>query len=174
MMDDEREEDTQGLLERIGERDIAVGVIGLGYVGLPLAMGFVSAGYRVCGFDVDSSRVEALNQGQSYIADVDEVELKRHVDAGTFTATADFRRLSQMDAISICVPTPLRKTKDPDISYVVNAVEQVAHTLRRGQIVVLESTTYPGTTEELVLPRLEATTLRVRQRLLPGLLTRAH
>jgi UDP-N-acetyl-D-glucosamine dehydrogenase len=151
----------EDLMEGIGKRSLAVGIIGLGYVGLPLAVGFASAGFSVCGFDVDEARVAELNQGHSYIADVDGVEFRRLVDSGTFTATTDFGRLRDMDAVSICVPTPLRKTKDPDISFIVSAVEHIACTLHRGQIIVLESTTYPGTTEELVLPRLEATGLHV-------------
>src|SRR5215510_2178728 len=126
------------LLERIQSRRARVGVIGLGYVGLPLAVEFARAGFTVVGFDVDSRKTEQINNGRSYISDVREEEL------------------AEADAIDICVPTPLRKTKDPDLSYIVRAVEAVAATLHRGQLVILESTTYPGTTDEVVQPMLEA------------------
>jgi UDP-N-acetyl-D-glucosamine dehydrogenase len=143
-------------LERIRARTARVGVIGLGYVGLPLAVEFARAGFDVTGFDVDSSKADQINGGRSYIPDVAEGDLTACVRAGKLRATADMTALAAMDAIDICVPTPLRKTKDPDLSYVVKAVEAVAATLTRGQLVILESTTYPGTTDEVVQPMLEA------------------
>ena len=143
-------------LERIRARTARVGVIGLGYVGLPLAVEFAHAGFDVTGFDVDASKADQINDGRSYIPDVDERDLAECVRAGKLRATADMSALATMDAIDICVPTPLRKTKDPDLSYVVKAVEAVAATLTRGQLIILESTTYPGTTDEVVQPMLEA------------------
>ncbi len=144
------------LLGRIRSRQAHVGVIGLGYVGLPLAVEFAHAGFTVTGFDVDERKAAQINAGKSYIPDVSESDLAECVRARKLEATTDMSRLGAMDAIDICVPTPLRKTKDPDLSYVVLAVEAVAATLKRGQLVILESTTYPGTTEEVVQPMLEA------------------
>lgn len=144
----------QELLDRLGRLDATTAVIGLGYVGLPLAVEFGSAGYRVIGFDVDQAKVEAVNAGRSYILDVVSDRLAGLVGSGRLAATMDFGRLAEADTINICVPTPLRKTKDPDISYIVAAAERIAATLRRGQLVILESTTYPGTTEEVILPLL--------------------
>jgi UDP-N-acetyl-D-glucosamine dehydrogenase len=148
------------LLDRINTKRARVGVIGLGYVGLPLAVEFACQGFEVTGFDVDPSKAAMINAGTSYIPDVPEAELGAAVRAGKLTATADMSRLGAMDAIDICVPTPLRKTKDPDLSYIVKAVEAVAATLTRGQLIILESTTYPGTTDEVVQPMLEANGLR--------------
>jgi UDP-N-acetyl-D-glucosamine dehydrogenase len=148
--------DTTSTLERIRARQARVGVIGLGYVGLPLVVEFARAGFTVTGFDVDETKVAQINAGQSYIPDVAEADLAACVKAGKIRATTDMSQLAAMDAIDICVPTPLRKTKDPDLSYVVHAVEAVAATLRRGQLVILESTTYPGTTDEVVQPMLVA------------------
>src|SRR5215831_14746714 len=146
---------TLSLLDRIRTRQANIGVIGLGYVGLPLAVEFAKAGFHVTGFDVDHCKSTQINSGVSYIPDVSSPELAEVVKAGTLHATTDMSLLGSMDAIDICVPTPLRKTKDPDLSYVVKAVEAVAATLQRGQLVILESTTYPGTTDEVVQPRLE-------------------
>src|SRR5215510_11803156 len=143
------------LLDRIRSRQAKVGVIGLGYVGLPLAVEFARAGFSVTGFDVDAHKAALINGGTSYIPDVLDADLKAVVSAGTLRATTDMHALGDMDAIDICVPTPLRKTKDPDLSYVVLAVETVAATIRPGQLIILESTTYPGTTEEVVQPMLE-------------------
>ena len=147
------------LLARIRAKEARVGVIGLGYVGLPLAVELAHAGFTVTGFDVDSSKAEEINAGRSYIPDVSEGDVAATVKSGKLTATTDMTQLGAMDAIDICVPTPLRKTKDPDLSYVVLAVEAVAATLRAGQLVILESTTYPGTTDEVVQPMLEETGL---------------
>jgi UDP-N-acetyl-D-glucosamine dehydrogenase len=143
-------------LERIRARKARVGVIGLGYVGLPLAVEFARVGFDVTGFDVDSSKTDQINAGRSYIPDVAEADLAACVRAGTLRATTDMTALGTMDAIDICVPTPLRKTRDPDLSYIVLAVEAAAATLKRGQLIILESTTYPGTTDEVVQPMLEA------------------
>ena len=144
------------LLERIHSTTARIGIIGLGYVGLPLAVEFAHAGFDVTGFDVDESKIAAINSGQSYIPDVPADAVATGVHAGTLRATSDMSKLGDMDVIDICVPTPLRKTKDPDLSFVVKAVEAVAKVLRRGQLVILESTTYPGTTDEVVQPMLEA------------------
>jgi UDP-N-acetyl-D-glucosamine dehydrogenase len=143
------------LIDRIRNRQAHIGVIGLGYVGLPLAVEFAKAGFNVTGFDVDSTKPNQINSGASYIPDVSSAALVSVVKAGKLRATTDMSLLGSMDAIDICVPTPLRKTRDPDLSYVVKAVEAVAATLRKGQLVILESTTYPGTTDEVVQPRLE-------------------
>src|SRR3954467_4609385 len=147
---------TGSTLDRIRARQARVGVIGLGYVGLPLVVEFARAGFDVTGFDVDASKTDQINAGKSYIPDVLDTDLAACVAAGKLRATTDMSQLAEMDAIDICVPTPLRKTKDPDLSYVVHAVEAVAATLRRGQLVILESTTYPGTTDEVVQPMLVA------------------
>jgi UDP-N-acetyl-D-glucosamine dehydrogenase len=144
------------LHDRIRTRSARVGVIGLGYVGLPLAVEFARAGFTVTGFDVDASKIGLINAGRSYIPDVPEADLAAQVRAGKLNATTDMAQLGEMDAIDICVPTPLRKTKDPDLSYIVLAVEAVAASLKRGQLVILESTPYPGTTDEVVQPMLEA------------------
>jgi UDP-N-acetyl-D-glucosamine dehydrogenase len=137
------------------------GVIGLGYVGLPLAVEIANAGFEVVGIDVDRRKVEAVNRGRSYIEDISNSALAEVVKKGSLRATTDFDVLSELDAISICVPTPLRKTKDPDISYILDAVSQITKRLRKGQIVILESTTYPGTTDEMLLPELSQTGLTV-------------
>jgi len=150
----------QQLLERIKARKANIGVIGLGYVGLPLAVEFARQGFNVSGFDVDESKASQINAGTSYIPDVSQQELAEVVKAGRLRGTTKMAELQSMDVIDICVPTPLRKTKDPDLSYVVKAVEAVAATLKRGQLVILESTTYPGTTDEVVQPMLEAQGLK--------------
>lgn len=149
------------LLARIESKQAVIGVVGLGYVGLPLVAEFTRAGYRVVGFDVLPRVVEGLNAGKSHIQDVPSEVVERAVAAGLFEATTDMSRLGECDAISICVPTPLSKTRDPDVSYVVAATASVADTIRPGQLVILESTTYPGTTRELMLPMLESKGLRV-------------
>ena len=144
------------LLDRINSRHARIGIIGLGYVGLPLAVEFARQGFEVTGFDVDPAKAAQINAGGSYIPDVAEAEVAAVVRAGKLQATTDMGRLGGMDAIDICVPTPLRKTRDPDLSYVVKAVEAVAAAVKRGQLIILESTTYPGTTDEVVQPMLEA------------------
>src|SRR6185369_766389 len=143
------------LMERIEKKRARVGVIGLGYVGLPLGVEFSRAGFAVTGFEVDGRRVAELNAGRSYIGDVSEYTIRELVASKRLCATTDFDELAQMDTISICVPTPLRKTRDPDLTYIIGALDQILPRLRAGQLIVLESTTYPGTTEELVQPKLE-------------------
>ncbi|HEY7171058.1 MAG TPA: nucleotide sugar dehydrogenase [Vicinamibacterales bacterium] len=144
------------MIDLIRSRTARIGVIGLGYVGLPLAVEFARAGFDTTGFDVDGSKIDRINAGTSYIPDVPDGDLCAAVKAGKLHATSDMSQLGAMDVIDICVPTPLRKTKDPDLSFVVKAVEAVAATLRPNQLVILESTTYPGTTDEVVQPMLEA------------------
>jgi len=144
------------LIGKADRREILFGVIGLGYVGLPLAMELAKAGYRVLGFDVNARVVEGLNAGRSHVKDVPDEELQAALGNKRFEATVDPARLADADAISICVPTPLSKFKDPDVSYIQAATETVAGVLRPGQAVVLESTTYPGTTREILLPALQA------------------
>ena len=142
------------LLDKIAGRTIRVGVIGLGYVGLPLATAFASAGLHVTGIDVDGRKVEAIRRGDSYVADISSELLSELVASGRLRATTEYSVLSELEAVSICVPTPLNKTGDPDVSYIVSAAEEIAHYLHRCMLVVLESTTYPGTTRELILPKL--------------------
>jgi UDP-N-acetyl-D-glucosamine dehydrogenase len=151
----------QDLISKAERRQILFGIVGLGYVGLPLAVELARAGYRVLGFDVNPDVVEGLNDGRSHVKDVTEAQLQKAMECGRFSATTDMARLSETDAISICVPTPLSKFKDPDVSYIVAATEAVKKHLRRGQAIVLESTTYPGTTREILLPALESTGLTV-------------
>lgn len=143
------------LVDKLNARKAHAAVIGLGYVGLPLAVEVAKAGMKVTGIDLDSSKVDAINRGESYILDVPGSEVKELVATGHLSATTDFSALSDVDTINICVPTPLRKTKDPDLSYIVSAVEEIAKYLKKGQLIILESTTYPGTTEEVVRPMLE-------------------
>ena len=153
----------QDLISKAERRQILFGIVGLGYVGLPLAVELARGGYRVLGFDVNPDVVDGLNEGHSHVKDVTEAQLQKAMECGRFSATADMARLAETDAISICVPTPLSKFKDPDVSYIVAATEAVKKHLRRGQAIVLESTTYPGTTREILLPALESTGLTVGQ-----------
>jgi UDP-N-acetyl-D-glucosamine dehydrogenase len=143
------------LAAKLKARTARVGVVGLGYVGLPLAVEYARIGYAVTGIDLQDSKVDALNGGSSYIQDVPSGEVASLVAAGKLTATSDFSVIADLDTINICVPTPLRKTKDPDMTYIVSACEQIAKHLHPGMLVILESTTYPGTTDELVRPMLE-------------------
>jgi len=152
----------QQMLEgKIRNRKARVGIVGLGYVGLPLAVEFAKAGFKVTGIDLNESKVAKVNAGESYIADIDPGIFKSLVDAGNISATNDFGVLSELDTVNICVPTPLRKTKDPDMSYIVSACQQIAKHFHKGMLVILESTTYPGTTYELVLPMLETSEMKV-------------
>ncbi|WP_129629624.1 nucleotide sugar dehydrogenase [Candidatus Oscillochloris fontis] len=149
--------DTNTNLQRqIAERSARVGVIGMGYVGLPMAVRAADLGFRVIGFDVSSERVALINQGQSYIGDVPAALLGRLHAAGQIEATTDVARMAECDLLVICVPTPLNQTRDPDLTFIIAATEAIAASLRPGQLVILESTTYPGTTHEIVQPRLEA------------------
>ena len=145
----------QELHDKIQSKQAGVGIIGLGYVGLPLAVEFAAAGFHVTGIDIDAAKIDALNRGESYIQDIPTAVLAPLVKAGLITGTTDFAAVALLDTINICVPTPLRKTKDPDMSYIVNACQEIAKYLRRGTLVILESTTYPGTTDELMLPMFE-------------------
>ncbi len=142
------------LLRKIESRQAQVAIVGLGYVGLPLAVVFAEAGFRVTGIDVDTRKVDSLNRGESYIEDVPSERVRRLVLEDRLSATTDFAALATCDGVSICVPTPLRKTGDPDISYIINAADEIARYLHPGMVIVLESTTYPGTTTEVILPRL--------------------
>ena len=148
------------VLEKIEARRARAGVIGLGYVGLPLAVELAKAGFHTTGIDLDERKIQAITAGQSYIPDVPSAEVLALGQAGRLDATTDFSIVKELDTINICVPTPLRKTKDPDMSYIVAAVESIAAHLHPGLVIILESTTYPGTTEEVVQPLLEATGLK--------------
>jgi UDP-N-acetyl-D-glucosamine dehydrogenase len=143
------------LLARLKRKDFTAAVIGLGYVGLPLAVEYAGAGIRVIGVDSDGEKIRAIRSGNSYVDDVSSESIRGAVENGLLRATSDYSALAEADTVNICVPTPLRKTKDPDLSYVVNAAEQVAKYLHRDMLIVLESTTYPGTTNELLVPMFE-------------------
>jgi UDP-N-acetyl-D-glucosamine dehydrogenase len=148
------------LLKRIQNREARTGVVGLGYVGLPLAVELAKAGFHATGIDLDERKIQAINAGKSYIPDVQSSDVSDLRKAGRLDATTDFSIVKELDTVNICVPTPLRKTKDPDMSYIVSAVESIAAHLRPGLLICLESTTYPGTTDEVVQPLLEATGLK--------------
>lgn len=149
------------LIKLITDKGATVGVIGLGYVGLPLVTEFARSGFMSVGFEVDQSKADRINTGESYIGDIDSATVKELVENKRLRATTDFADLQKCDAIIICVPTPLRKTKEPDISYIMAAAEQIKQRLRRGQLVILESTTYPGTTDEVLLPLFSETGLKL-------------
>jgi UDP-N-acetyl-D-glucosamine dehydrogenase len=142
------------LIEDLRAKKARIGILGLGYVGLPLAVVFAEAGFHVTGIDPDSRKADSLNKGISYIPDVKTETVEKLVHSGHLTATTDFSALREMDAVSICVPTPLRQTGDPDMSFILSATEELAKYMHKGMVVVLESTTYPGTTRELLLPKL--------------------
>jgi UDP-N-acetyl-D-glucosamine dehydrogenase len=149
------------LAEKIRSKRAHVGVVGLGYVGLPLAVEYAEAGFQVTGIDLSESKTARVNAGDSYVGDVPSSVLKPLVEKGLLKATTDFSVIAEFDTVDICVPTPLRKTKDPDMSYIVAACQEIAKYFHRGMLVILESTTYPGTTDELVLPMLEKSGLKV-------------
>jgi UDP-N-acetyl-D-glucosamine dehydrogenase len=151
------------LSDRIRSRDARIGVVGLGYVGLPLAVEFARSGFTVTGIDLDPTKVDAINSGKSYIPDVATTDVASLVASGRLNATRDFSCVAELDTVNICVPTPLRKTKDPDMAFVVGAVESIAQHLHQGMLVILESTTYPGTTDELLQPILERGGLKAGQ-----------
>jgi len=151
---------SETLRERLRARTARTGVVGLGYVGLPLAVELAKAGFHATGIDLDSRKVDAIKEGRSYIPDVRTADVQALHAAGKLDATTDFSVVRDLDTVNICVPTPLRKTKDPDMSYIVSAVEGIAKHLHPGMLIVLESTTYPGTTDEVVQPMLEATGLK--------------
>ena len=143
------------LSERIEAREARIGVIGLGYVGLPLAIEFAQKGFDVTGLDIDGEKIRALQEGRSYIEDVPSQAVADAAAAGRFTATSDLAELTRLDVLNICVPTPLTRTKDPDVSHMARAMEDIRRRLRSGQLVILGSTTYPGTTHDLFVPLLE-------------------
>lgn len=143
------------LLQKIEQKTFNVGIIGLGYVGLPLGLEFTEKGYNVLGFDLDEKKIESLSKGETYIKHIPSDRIKKSVDAGHLSATTDFSRLAEVDSIIICVPTPLDSHREPDMSYVVDTAKTIKKYLRKGQIVTLESTTYPGTTKEILLPLFE-------------------
>src|SRR6185295_5674926 len=149
------------LQQAIDKKTAVVGVVGLGYVGLPLIRAFVAAGYRTMGFDVDQTKIERLLAGQSYIGHIASEWISDCIKSRKFVPTADMKRLAEADALLICVPTPLSESRDPDLAYVETTARQIAAVLRPGQLVVLESTTYPGTTRDVVLPILAAAGLAV-------------
>ncbi|RIK31343.1 MAG: UDP-N-acetyl-D-glucosamine dehydrogenase [Anaerolineae bacterium] len=146
----------EDLIRKLKNKEARVAVLGLGYVGLPLAVVFAEAGFRVTGLDLDSGKVDSLKGGISYIPDVKTETVAKLVESGHLNATTDFSVLKEMDAVSICVPTPLRQTGDPDMSFIISATEELAKHMHKGMVVVLQSTTYPGTTRELLLPKLGA------------------
>ena len=149
------------LTEKIKNRSARIGVIGLGYVGLPLVIRYCEEGFHVTGFDIDSRKVEKLNAGESYIKHIAPDRIRQIKSKGLFEATTDYSQLTKMDCVIICVPTPLKKNKEPDLSYVESTSDEIAKRLRRGQLVSLESTTYPGTTREILLPKFEKKGLKV-------------
>jgi UDP-N-acetyl-D-glucosamine dehydrogenase len=151
----------QSLLNKISTHSARIGVIGLGYVGLPLVVEFARGGFDSVGFEVDSRKADTINRGESYIPDVPIRHVAELVAGKKLSATIDFTRLKEQDIIIICVPTPLRKTKDPDVSYILAATEKIQATLRPGQLIILESTTYPGTTDEVLRPMFDETGLKI-------------
>jgi UDP-N-acetyl-D-glucosamine dehydrogenase len=151
----------QELLKKIDDKTFVVGVIGLGYVGLPLNLCFAEKGFRSIGFDIDKTKVDSLNAGKSYIKHIPSDRIKKAGDSGFFSATTDYSKMKECDAVLIAVPTPLNKNREPEMEYVVSSCEAVSKQLRRNQLVVLESTTYPGTTDELMVPILEKSGLKV-------------
>src|SRR3954454_10391734 len=157
---DQAQPPVSDLIAAMANRRATIGVIGLGYVGLPLALTAAKAGFAVFGFDVDEARVRQINGGESFIKHIPAASIAAAISEGRFEATADFSRLSEPDAILICVPTPLTRHREPDLSFVESTARAIAEHLRPGQLVILESTTYPGTTDEIIKPILEATGLR--------------
>ncbi len=147
--------------DKIRNRTAKVGIVGLGYVGLPLAVEFARAGFEVVGIDLSAPKVAKVNAGESYIADIPQGVFRELVESGKIRATSDFAAIDKLDTVNICVPTPLRKTKDPDMSYIVSACQEIARHFHKGMLIILESTTYPGTTAELVLPMLESADIKV-------------
>jgi len=151
----------EALQAKIGSRTARVGIVGLGYVGLPLAVEFAKAGFEVTGIDVSAAKAERVNAGDSYVGDIASATLRPLVESGKLRATTDFSAVADLDTINICVPTPLRKTKDPDMSFIVSSCQEIARYFHPGTLVILESTTYPGTTDEVVLPMLAQSGLKV-------------
>src|SRR5436309_2754434 len=150
------------LIDKLRSRKAVIGIVGLGYVGLPLMLRYCEAGYRVVGFDIDQSKIDSLNMGKSYIEHIPAQSIQNAI-GHNFEATSDFSRAREVDALILCVPTPLNKYREPDLSFVLNTVESLAPALHRSMVVSLESTTYPGTTDEELKPRIEAQGLVVGQ-----------
>ena len=148
------------LENKIKTKEFRIGILGMGYVGLPLACEFASVGIKTLGFDINTAVISNLTKGNSHIQDIKDEVIQKNIEKQTIDFTEDFSQLKDMDVISICVPTPLRKTKDPDMSYILSAIEYVKKSLRKEQLIILESTTYPGTTDELILPLLEESGLK--------------
>ncbi|MGC9366949.1 MAG: nucleotide sugar dehydrogenase [bacterium] len=151
------------MINKIADKDISIGVIGLGYVGLPLVMEFAFSKIKVVGFDIDQEKIDKLKQGKSYISHFSDDKIEKLINSNLFHPTGDFSLLSRQDVILICVPTPLDKYRDPDLSFVMKTIQQISNYLTRGQLIVLESTTYPGTTDEEILPILEKTGMKIDQ-----------
>jgi UDP-N-acetyl-D-glucosamine dehydrogenase len=149
------------LVAKIADKTAKVGIIGLGYVGLPLVRAFIKAGFKTIGYDLDQNKVDSLKAGKSYIAHIPSAWIKDYIESGSFEPTADMDRLAEADALLICVPTPLSESRDPDLYYVESTTQAIAKTLRPGQLVVLESTTYPGTTRDVMLPILEKSRAKI-------------
>ncbi len=149
------------ITKRIEENGYAVGIIGLGYVGIPLSLGFASKGIRVIGFDIDEGKITSLSAGKSYLEHIPSDDIAKHVTEGFLQPTGDFNKISEVDAVILCVPTPLDAHLEPDLSYVEATLTQIVPYLKNGQIISLESTTYPGTTTEIVQPIIESNGLRV-------------
>ena len=168
-----KKNDIRNLKRKIESKKAVIGVIGLGYVGLPLALTFAKNGFDVIGIDIDKDRIDKIKKGSSYITDVSQAELKNALKKKKIKATQDVKCIRKLDAVIICVPTPLSKDRTPDISYIREAVGKVKDNIRKGQIVILESTTYPGTTREILLPVLESTR-QGRKRFLPCLFSREN
>ncbi len=163
MVENSKSTTHESLLSKIEMREAVVGIIGLGYVGLPLAIHFGQQGFKVIGFDVDKSKIDMLLQGESYIKHIQMEHINDKIKEGNLDVTVDFNRLSEADCILICVPTPLTDKMEPDLSYVMDTTESISKNLRIGQIIILESTTYPGTTDEMIMPRLETKDMKVGQ-----------
>jgi UDP-N-acetyl-D-glucosamine dehydrogenase len=163
MSETERQDWAEVLINKIQQRTVRVGVVGLGYVGLSLAVEFAKSGIQVTGIEIDTEKVARLRSGESYVQDVKPYEVKGLIADGKLLVVDNYQALDQLDAVSICVPTPLSKTKDPDISYIATVTKQIVTHLQPGQLIVLESTTYPGTTDEVILPELQKSGLQVGQ-----------
>lgn len=153
----------QSVIEKFSKKSATIGVVGLGYVGLPLAIGYIESGVKVIGFDIDDEKIQKLSQSQTYIKHIPSESIKMMTQSGRFQATTDFSRAAEADVLIMCVPTPLDQHQAPDLSYVINTIESLLPAVRKGQLVCLESTTYPGTTEEEIKPRLESRGLKVGQ-----------
>ena len=152
----------QSLIEKLNNKSAVIGIVGLGYVGLPLVLRYAEVGYKVLGFDIDLSKINSLNAGKSYIEHISAESIATSLKSG-FEATAEFSRASEADALIVCVPTPLNKYREPDLSFVTDTTDSLVPYLRAGQVFSLESTTYPGTTDEELKPRVESTGLKVGQ-----------